>query len=107
MALFDGEILPLVGWASVTGSDGTSANARGVTTARTGTGVYTVTLQTDENLDADRYSPQVTPAGATGVIATATKTSASVCTVRTFSAPTTAADADFEIEIRRASDVQP
>lgn len=107
MSLFDAEILPLVGWASVVGSDGSSTNARGVTVARTGTGVYTVTLQTDENLDTDRYSPQVSVAGTTGVSVTVTKDNASQCTVRTFSAPTTAADANFEIWIRRASDVQP
>lgn len=85
----------------VDGATGNADKVAGATPARTGAGVYTITLGQD--VDATECVCLVTPGGTAAIHAVCTQTSDSVKTVRTFDAAGAAADADFSFVIAQFS----
>ena len=89
----------LFGWASIVGATGAAlaATAPTGTPARTGAGVYTFTLPSDQGIDATQCIGLVTARGATYGVGTVTHTSDTVKTIRMFDAAGAAADVDFDL----------
>jgi hypothetical protein len=79
---------------------------RGAAVARTGAGVYTITLPADAQKDTDEKIVNVTPRDAAGALANVTADTDQVTTVTTYTLPAglaagpVAADHDWRFEIR-------
>jgi hypothetical protein len=84
-------------------ADGTAVVCRGAAPAKTGAGVYTLTL--DEAIDALECVVHVTPRTTADIVPSVVQTSDSVKTVnmRTVAAAPAAADCAFDFEVRRIS----
>lgn len=85
---------------AVTGGTGVAIWAAGAATARTGAGVYPITL--DQGCDSAESSVRVTPRKATFASATVVHTSDTVKTVHTFNAAGVATDSDFDFLVTKA-----
>lgn len=81
----------------VTGATGASSTLFGAVPARTGAGVYTITM--DQQVDSAFCCAIATLVGGDGGRITITHTSDAVKTVNTFNAAGAAADVDFHIRI--------
>jgi len=97
MSRFGG--LDRIAGCSVVGATGVGTVADGCATARTGAGVYTVTLDTPVAA-SDAIMLATLTSGIAGMV-TIAHTSASVKTVSTWSAAGAAADRDFDFAIFR------
>ena len=90
-------------YGAVTGATGAILSGSGFASARTGKGIYTLTL--DEPVDSTECSIKVSVrGGALGTTAQVAHTSDTVKTVTTGSAANAAADLDFDFCILRAAD---
>lgn len=88
--------------ASVVGADGTAVKARNCVTARTGAGVYTLTVP---DIDATDCIVLATPRGAANVQLKVVHTSDTVKTISSvaLAAGQAATDSDFDIVIMKIS----
>jgi hypothetical protein len=85
-------------------ADGSSPNLNsGVTTARTGTGVYTVTLPPGEGQTYDLIFVQVVGAGPRGYSTNVEDTSPTVKTVYISAGPSNPVDIAFSLQIIRST----
>jgi hypothetical protein len=84
-------------YGSVVGASGAKASGAGYTSARTGPGVYEVTL--DQPADATESTCLVSLRGSVGGRIAADVASDSVRTVRTFDAAGAAADLNFDFAV--------
>jgi len=94
-----------VGLAAVTGSTGASIAAEGCVSARTGTGVYTLTLSDQAATKNSNTACIATLVGTSGIVRVE-ETSTTVKTVKCFAVDgTTATDLDFNAVIFRDSPI--